>query len=410
MDLAARVPEPAPPPIALDVAALRAQIERKFRVYDVQTDEHVVAFFVEVRARGEDAVAPSGAPDTPRETLERSFHELKQELKAQGLVPLLKFQGGEHAIYVLRSPQRRRRSWKLNLALFLATLLTTTLAGAFSAYLYYHQDAGLADMTRDQYFREVFGLANLGLGFLTFALPLMAILTIHELGHYVLARRHGMEASLPFFIPVPPIIGLNIGTFGAFISMREPMPNRKALFDVGAAGPIAGFVVAVPVLLIGLALMKLDPVTVAATSETSISLGTPLLWDLLAAPFALPDNVLTHPTAFAGWVGLFVTAINLLPAGQLDGGHIASAMFGEKARFASYAAVAALLTLGLLPLFTDGRFGYDGWLFFAVLIGFLGVRHPPTLDGVSGIDGKRMLIGWATFVMGVLCFTLVPVG
>lgn len=383
-----------PHPPVLDVASLRAQIERKFRVYDVQTDEHVVAFYV----------------DAVRETLESDFHQLKQELKAQGLVPLLKYQGGEHAIYVLRTPQRRRRSWKLNLALFLATLVTTTLAGAFSAYLYYHEGAALADMTRADYFAAVFAPANLALGFLTFALPLMAILTIHELGHYVLARKHGMEASLPFFIPVPPIIGLNIGTFGAFISMREPMPNRKALFDVGAAGPIAGFLVAVPVLLVGLTLMYLSPVTVDSTSDTSVSLGTPLLWDLLAMPFNLPENVLTHPTAFAGWVGLFVTAINLLPAGQLDGGHVASAMFGEKARFASYAAVGALLTLGILPLFTDGRFGYDGWLFFAVLIGFLGIRHPPTLDGVSGIDGKRMLLGWATFAMGILCFTLVPIG
>ena len=388
------MPEPLPPPGVFDIPALRAQIERRFRVYDVQSDEHVVAFYV----------------DAPHDTVERDFHELKQELKAQSLVPLLKYQGGEHAIYILRTPQRKRRSWKLNLVLFVATLVTTTLAGAFTAYHYYHQTSGLADLTEAAYYREVLGPANLALGFLVFALPLMAILTVHELGHYVLARRHGMEASLPFFIPVPPIIGLNIGTFGAFISMREPMPNRKALFDVGAAGPIAGFLVAVPVLLMGLTLMYLAPVTVEPTSETSITLGTPLLWDLLAAPFQLPENVLTHPTAFAGWVGLFVTAINLLPAGQLDGGHIASAMFGDKARYASYAAVAGLLGLGLLPLLTDGAWGYDGWLFFAVLIGFLGVRHPPTLDGVSGIDRKRMLLGWATFVMGVLCFTLVPVG
>lgn len=404
------VPEPLPPPQVFDVAALRTQIERRFRVYDVQTDEHVAAFYVEVRSRSEEAGAPAAVSNAPLATLEKDFSDLKQELKAQGLVPLLKYQGGEHAIYILRTPQRRGRSWKLNLALFLATLVTTTLAGAFSAFLYYHQDAGLADMTQADYYRAVFSMGNVALGFLTFALPLMSILTIHELGHYVLARKHGMEASLPFFIPVPPIIGLNIGTFGAFISMREPMPNRKALFDVGAAGPIAGFLVAVPVLLIGLAMMKFAPVTVDAASGTSISLGTPLLWDLLAAPFHLPENVLTHPTAFAGWVGLFVTAINLLPAGQLDGGHIASAMFGEKARYASYAAVAGLLSLGLLPLFTNGVFGYDGWLFFAVLIGFLGIRHPPTLDGVSGIDRKRVLVGWATFAMGVLCFTLVPVG
>jgi membrane-associated protease RseP (regulator of RpoE activity) len=235
----------------------------------------------------------------------------------------------------------------------------------------------------------------------------MLILTVHEFGHYLMARRHGMEASLPYFIPVPPFLGLNIGTFGAFISMREPMPNRKALFDVGAAGPIAGFLVAVPVILVGFFLMAASPVHAPADDPGMLSIGTPLLYDALAWPFGLGDDVVVHPTTFAGWVGLFVTAINLLPAGQLDGGHIASAMFGDNARWASYGAVAALLALGILPQF--GLPGYDGWLFFALLIGFLGVRHPPTLDSVSGIDRRRMLVGWATFVMGVLCFTLIPV-
>lgn len=391
------MPEPALPPLSFEIGPLRARIEQRFRVYDVQSDEHVVAFYV----------------DAPRETIEADFSSLKQELKLEGLVPLLKYQGGEHAIYVLRSPTRNRRGWKLNLTLFLATMVTTTLAGAFSAFEYYARPDH-ASMTNGEYLLQALGAANLALGFLTFALPLMLILTIHELGHYVLARRHGMEASLPFFIPVPPFLGLAIGTFGAFISMREPMPNRKALFDVGAAGPIAGFIVAVPVVIIGLALMAASPVHVPADDDSSITIGTPLLYDLLAAPFDLPADALTHPTAFAGWVGLFVTAINLLPAGQLDGGHVASAMFGEKARYASYAAVVGLLGLGLAPLANIPGFGrlpgYDGWLFFAILIGFLGIRHPPTLDGVSGIDARRKLVGWATFLMGALCFTLVPVG
>lgn len=380
-------------PLLLDVPSLRARLEERFRVYDVQSDEHVVAFYIH---------APEG-------TLERDFEALKRDLKPQGLVPLLKYQGGEHAIYILRNPLRTKRGWKLNAVLFALTLLTTTLAGAFSAFSYYHVDVDVGAMTQGEYLRAVFSPASLGLGFLTFALPLMLILTVHEFGHYYFARKHGMEASLPFFIPVPPFLGLNIGTFGAFISMREPMPSRKALFDIGAAGPIAGFLVALPVLVAGLALMAVNPVLVDPSGDGSITIGTPLLYDLLALPFDLPENALTHPTAFAGWVGLFVTAINLLPAGQLDGGHIASAMFGERARYASYTAVAALLGLGLAPMFTDGAFGYDGWLFFALLIGFLGVRHPPTLNGVSGIDRKRVILGWITFGMGALCFTLVPV-
>jgi membrane-associated protease RseP (regulator of RpoE activity) len=339
--------------------------------------------------------------------LETEFEQLKRELREQGLVPLLKYQGGEHAIYVLRSPQRVRRGWKVNLVLFVATLVTTTLAGAVEAFTYTHANLDTSNLTSAQYYGMMFTWSSLGLGFLWFALPLMLILGIHEMGHYVMTRRHGMEASLPYFIPVPPFLGLNIGTFGAFISMREPMPNRKALFDIGAAGPIAGFVVAVPVLLIGLWQMHLAPVHVAAGGKGTITIGTPLLYDLLAYPFHLPADVLTHPTAFAGWVGLFVTAINMLPAGQLDGGHIASAMFGDRARFASYAAVVGLLGLGVAPML--GFPGYDGWLFFALLIGLLGVRHPPTLNAVSTLDAKRQLVGWATFAMGVLCFTLIPV-
>ncbi|HEX2022314.1 MAG TPA: site-2 protease family protein, partial [Candidatus Thermoplasmatota archaeon] len=337
-------------PLVLDLPAVRARLERRFRVYDVQTEENVLAFFI----------------DPPVDRLEAEFDELKRELKEVGLVPLLKYQGGEHAIYVLRNPLRTRRGWKLNVALFVATVATTTVAGAFSAFEYYRRDFDKSQHFLEEYVGAVLSLDSLWLGFLTFALPLLLILTIHEFGHYVAARRHGVEASLPYFIPVPPFgIGLGIGTFGAFISMREPMPNRKALFDIGAAGPIAGFVVAIPVILVGFALMAAQPVHVGDDDGT-ISIGTPLLWDALAVPFQLDDASLTHPTAFAGWVGLFVTAINLLPAGQLDGGHIASAMFGERARYASYAAVVGLLGLGLSPLL--GLPGYDGWLFFALLI------------------------------------------
>jgi len=384
----------ATPPVALptlDIPSLRARLERSFRVYDVQSDEHVVAFYV----------------DAPRATLETEFEAIKKELREQGLVPLLKYQGGEHAIYILRSPHRVKRGYKLNVILFLATLATTTLAGAVEAFSYYHHDYDVSAVTQTQYLGAMFTWESIGLGFLTFALPLMLILGIHEMGHYVMTRRRGMEASLPYFIPVPPFLGLNIGTFGAFISMREPMPNRKALFDIGAAGPIAGFIVAVPVLIIGLFMMALHPVLLASDAKGTISIGTPLLYDLLAYPFHMPSNVLTHPTAFAGWVGLFVTAINMLPAGQLDGGHIASAMFGERAKYASYAAVVGLLGMGIAPML--GYPGYDGWLFFALLIGLLGVRHPPTLNGVSTLDTKRQVVGWATFLIGALCFTLIPV-
>lgn len=377
------------PPV-LDVPTIRARIEERFRVYDVHADEHVVAFFVHA----------------PRETLEADFESLKRDLKRDGLLPLLKYQGGEHAIYVLRNPTRARRSWKLNAVLFALTILTTTLAGAYEAFGYYHADFDLGQVSEAQYHaRVLLDPMNLALGFLTFALPLLAILTIHEFGHYFAAKRHGVDASLPFFIPVPPIL-FPTGTMGAFIAMREPMPNRKALFDIGAAGPLAGFVVAVAVLLLGFALMKASPVAPPADDAHGIFLGTPLLFQGVQWLFGINDNAMLHPTAFAAWVGLFVTAMNLIPVGQLDGGHIATAMFGDRGRYVSYAAVFGLLGLGLAPMLGFG--GSENWLVLALLVGFMGVRHPPTLDGVSGLDAKRQLLGWITFAIGVLCFTVVP--
>jgi membrane-associated protease RseP (regulator of RpoE activity) len=381
----ASAPPVIPPP--LDVAGLRARLERRFRVYDVQSDENVVAFFI----------------DAPRETLDHEFEELKTELKEEGLVPILKYQGGEHAIYILRTPPKRKTGWKLNLVLFLATLLTTTIAGASAAFAYEVRD--VSSMTQLEASTMMLSPHFLLLGFVEFAFPLLLILGVHEMGHYVMTRRHGMHATLPFFIPVPPIFTPAIGTFGAFIAMREPMPNKKALFDIGASGPIAGFIVAVPVVIIGILLMQANPVVVPPSPDT-LTIGTPLLYDLLAAPFHLPDNLMIHPTAFAGWVGLFVTAINLLPAGQLDGGHIASAMFGDRAKYASYTTVAGLVGLGIAPWL--GFQGSENWIVFAILIGFLGIRHPPTLNAVSTLGTGRMIVGWLTFGIGVLCFTLVP--
>lgn len=398
------------PPLAFDVPALRARVERRFRVYDVQQDEHVVAFFVDVRSGSEDADARTRASSGPQATIETEFAALKAELKEEGLVPLLKYQGGEHSIYVLRTPYRaKKRTWKLNLVLFLITIATTTTAGSFAAYHYFAGSGGFSDLTEMDYIRQALSAQYLFLGFLTFALPLMTILTVHEFGHYIAARRHGMDATLPYFIPVPPppIFPTLLGTFGAFIQMREPMPNRKALFDIGVAGPLAGLAIAIPVLLIGFALMAAAPVQVTDTDDT-LTLGTPLLYSALSWPFGFDDsNILTHPVAYAGWWGIFLTAFNLLPAGQLDGGHVAAAMFGERARYASYSVVVLLLALSFVP----GFFGYpnsSGWILPAILVALLGLRHPPTLDGVSKLDSRRTWIGWGAFALGVLCFTPIP--
>ncbi len=375
------------------VAELRAIVERRFPVYDVQADDSVVAFYVNVQA----------------DTVEANFDALKNELKRSNLIPILKYQGGEHSIFVLEKPVRNRRSTRVNVLLFIATLITTTLAGTMSWALYANVGVDVRTVTEAEYFASLFAPANVLWGFVFFAVPLILILGVHEMGHYVASRRHGVEASLPFFIPIPPFFlgGANIGTLGAFISMREPIPSKKALFDIGVSGPIAGFVVAIPVLLVGMFLMALEPVFITGT-EGGLTLGTPLLYDLLAFPFGFADNQVIHPVAFAGWVGLFVTAINLLPAGQLDGGHMVSALLGDRARYFSYAAVLALIILGfgVAPL---GMPGYTGWLVFAIVILFLGIQHPPTLNGVSELDRSRKLVALGVILMFVVCFTPVPI-
>ncbi len=376
----------------LGIDQLQRIVEQRFQVYDVRADDQAVAFYIQV--------------DAPGEALGRAFEKLRKDLKPRGLVPLLKYEGGEHTIYVLEKPTRNHRSNTTNLVLFILTWITTTLAGMLTWFSYANPNLDIHGMTSMDYMAAVFSPGNALWGFLTFALPLMLILGIHEMGHYVMTKRHGMEASLPFFIPLPPVMAVNIGTLGAFISMREPIPNRKALLDIGVAGPIAGFVVTVPVLLVGLFLMWLDPVTAAPGGEL-IGIGTPLLYDALAYPFNIPENAVIHPTAFAGWVGLFVTAINLLPAGQLDGGHMASALMADRAHILSYLTVGLLVALGLgIPQL--GIEGFGSWLLFALLIAVLGIRHPPTLDNVTELDARRRMVGFATFAIFIFSFTPVP--
>ncbi|MHB8585582.1 MAG: site-2 protease family protein [Thermoplasmatota archaeon] len=384
--------------VTKSVAELRTVVERRFQVYDVQFDENVAAFYVNV-----DPV-----------TLESNFDSLKNDLKSEGLIPVLRYQGAEHSIFIVHRPTRNYRGNVVNIVLFALTWITTTLAGVQWYFNYVHANLDTNAITSSQYLSmEYLDPTNWVMGFLTFAFPLMFILTVHEMGHYVYTKRHGMEASLPFFIPLP-FGSPPIGTFGAFISMREPIPNRKALLDIGASGPLAGIIVAIPVLVLGFVLMKLNPVYLHPSQQLT-TIGTPLLFTLLQTPFGFGPTQALSPTAFAGWVGLFVTAINLLPAGQLDGGHIAAAMLGERARWLSYATVVVLAILGFgIPGFSYMGVvvptipGYAGWLIFAILILFLGAVHPPVLNAVSTLDTRRWVIGAIAAVVIILCFTPVP--
>ena len=219
----------------------------------------------------------------------------------------------------------------------------------------------------------------------------MAILGLHELAHFVLARHHHVEASLPYFIPVPPPF-LLFGTFGAFISLREPIPTKKALLDIGAAGPLAGFVVAIPVTLGGLLLSAHSTAALDRELRTDDrrrqlrgpAVGPSLIWEALGLFVPASAFAHLHPLALAGWVGLLVTAINLLPAGQLDGGHVFRALFGDRARSSATWRCCSSLILG---------FRYEGWFLFALLVFVLGVRHPPPLNDITPLDGKRWALG-----------------
>ncbi|MGA9839400.1 MAG: site-2 protease family protein [Thermoplasmata archaeon] len=325
-------------------------------------------------------------------TLEGKFDGLRRELWTKQYVPFLRRQAGEEFIEVVRRPPAKSSRLWINFLLLAGTIATTAFAGSL-IWLAYVGGSNL-------------GWTDLGWGALYFGLPVMTILGLHELAHYALARHHHVEASLPYFIPVPP--PFLFGTFGAFISIREPFPDKKVLFDIGAAGPLAGFAASIPIALAGLYLSAHSPVlpltycgpSIFGVSYGNLLIGTPLFWYGLSLFFP-PSLVSLSPLALAGWVGLLVTAINLLPAGQLDGGHVFRALFGDRSRYLSYVVVVILLGIGL--------FFYSGWIFFAILILFLGARHPPPLNDTTPLDAKRYLVGACVAAVLITGFVITPI-
>jgi membrane-associated protease RseP (regulator of RpoE activity) len=239
-----------------------------------------------------------------------------------------------------------------------------------------------------------------------YALGLMAILFAHEMGHYLQARRHGVDVSRPYFLPgLGPIPGLGVipffGTFGAFIKLRLGRMPAHHLLKIGAWGPLAGFIVMVPVLMVGMFLSEVRPLP---EEGEFLMLGDSLLLWAGAALFHpdIPEghDVFLHPLAMAGWVGCLLTALNLLPIGQLDGGHIAYSVWGSR-----YRPVARILFYGLVLL---GIFAFPGWLVFAALIGFMGPTHPEMMEG-EPVRGPDLWLAWVSLGMFVLTFTPRPV-
>jgi membrane-associated protease RseP (regulator of RpoE activity) len=292
-----------------------------------------------------------------------------------------------------RPPIRLR---PLNVALFLMTLLTTTMAGAYSAGA-----PVLLGVPAT--------LPNLMAG-LPFSIPLMLILFSHEMGHYLTSRRYGVDSSLPYFIPAPFPSIFFVGTFGAFIRMRRPPRTRREMFDIGAAGPWAGFVVAVIATAIGLTRSEVTPLD---TSQGGLFLGNSMLfWGVSRAVLGVDPNsvnVNVHPIALAGWIGLLVTAINLLPVGQLDGGHVVYSLLGGRwHRIVSRAAWIGCGLMVLVPYLLHLSF-WAGWLLWFVLLIGLGLGHPATTDTDMPLRGSRRVGAWATVVLFIITFIPVPV-
>ena len=272
-----------------------------------------------------------------------------------------------------------RKKLLLHLILFIATFFTTVFAGALQA--------GVNILTEPGKFYEG----------LPFALTLMSILLAHELSHYIASRKHNIQATLPYFIPAPTLIG----TFGAFIKMKSPVTTRKALLDIGISGPLAGFVISFIVSVMGLSLSKVVPVQ---ETKEALSLGDSLLFSTLSQLILdyRPgvQDVLLHPVAFAGWIGFFVTSLNLLPIGQLDGGHVAYALFGERHAYLSKLLIPILFLLGI--------FLWEGWAIWAIVLLILGLKHPPIYHSEIPLDGKRRFLGWLGFFIFLITFIPEP--
>jgi membrane-associated protease RseP (regulator of RpoE activity) len=232
-----------------------------------------------------------------------------------------------------------------------------------------------------------------------YSVTIMLILLGHEMGHYFMSRKYGTAATLPFFLPFP----LSpFGTLGAVIRMHGTLSSRKALFDTGAAGPLTGLCLSIPAIVIGLGLSRLVPIS--QVDEGMLRLGDPLLFSLIQRLVfgEVPGghDILLHPIGYAGWVGLFVTALNLLPIGQLDGGHVAYALFGGKSRLVFLVAV---IVMAFITVFIN-----PGWFLLLILILLFGFRHPAPLDDQTPLDTTRKVIGGLTFLIFILSFTPAP--
>lgn len=302
--------------------------------------------------------------------------EIKDFLGAAGYFPLFYRRGNKHVVEVavFRRPAGRPKIW-LNVLLFVATVITTLIAGAMNSGV-----------------NPFVPLKNIVSG-VPFSFSIMAILTAHELGHYFVSKKEGMITTLPFFIPVPFHL---IGTLGAIIRMKSIVPDRQALLKVGMAGPLTGFVVSLPIVIAGLLLSEIRS---SAGATAYLRLGDSLLFMLIGRlihpSLAAGTDIFLHPMAFAGWLGWLVTSMNLLPIGQLDGGHVAYSVMLKKRRFIYIPLAGLLILMGWL---------WPGWFVWVLLAFFLARRDPVIQDSLTPLTKKDKLLAILPLVILILTF------
>jgi membrane-associated protease RseP (regulator of RpoE activity) len=318
------------------------------------------------------------------------------------------------------------RTWIKHISLLLIAFCTITIAGVLQPFGFIEIFPNVADpqtgaeiwqfitslpahylgLVTSTVFRIFTEFATLTYG-LKFSISLLFILTSHEMGHYIACRLYGVDATLPYFIPLPPMIG-PAGTLGAFIKIVSPMPSRKAVFDIGVAGPIAGFIALIPVAVIGLLTMKVAPPDQLANGQYGLYFSDPLFTQILAG--ILNVNLVAgqmNPFTAAAWLGLLITSLNLFPSGQLDGGHAIYAVFGERIHWWSGRIVFIAMTI----LTFLGWYLYDspsGLLFAILLAVMMRIRHPEPYD-LTPLDLKRKVIAVLTFLIFILCFVPFPI-
>ncbi len=401
-----------------EIDVLTSHVSRVFRVEDVTAGdprEWVVRYRGQLVS--EDTVA--------------AYDQLADALKPYGITPLFRKEDDKQVIFLAPSPTLPRSQTRayVNVLLFILTIISMMLMGV---------EVPPGSMPADGSFPFALLLKNILTGW-PFALSMMGILFAHEMGHYIACRIYKVPATLPFFIPAPFLSPL--GTLGAFIMMRGTPKNKRILFDVGVAGPIAGLVVAIPVLFLGLSLSHLGPIGPAASGTSGFLEGNSLFY--LFSKFVvfgklLPEpvnygglspaiywiryfltahpipfgglDVQIHSVALAGWAGLLVTALNLVPVGTLDGGHVAYGLFGEKARRIFPIAIGVLIGLAFLPIlltFSLSAFN-SSWLLWVFILFWLGNVRAQPLDDITELDPSRRALGFFMLLVFVLLFTPIP--